>query len=247
VPRPFDEALERALVDLGLTLPHPVRATIETHVRLLLAWNRRLNLTAITDPADLAIDHVADSLAALPLLRSAGLRAILDVGSGSGFPGLTIAAALPAERAVLVDSIAKKTRFLRVVVEAVGLAGIVDVVTERAEILARQPEHRERWSAVTARAVGSLAEVAEIGLPLVAVGGLLIAWKRQPIDVELPAARAIVRDLGGDLPEIATAGLSDRPRNVLVVIEKMRRTPDDYPRGPAVRRRRPGPDTRRVG
>jgi 16S rRNA (guanine527-N7)-methyltransferase len=241
LPGSFHAALERSLLDLGLNLSPRQRSAIETHIRLLLAWNRHINLTAISEPAALAIDHVADSLSAVPVLRGEGVREVMDLGTGGGFPGLPIAAALPAARAILVESIAKKARFLRVVLESAGLSGTVDVAGERAEQLGRREEHRERWPAVTARAVGSLVDIVEIGLPLVALGGLLIAWKRSPIDAELEEALAMIGRLGGDPPRIVAAGLPSRPHNVLVVVAKRRPTPDGYPRDPAVRRRRPGP------
>ena len=246
LPDAFHDALDHALNAVGLTLRPDARAAIEAHVRLLVAWNMHLNLTAIRDPAAIAIDHVVDSLAAIPLLHAVGAAELLDLGSGGGFPGLPIAVALPADRAVLVDSIAKKARFLRAAVRAMGLSETVDVATDRAEVLAGRAEHRERWPVVTARAVGTLADVAEVGLPLVATGGILVAWKRRPLDAELDAGSELIAALGGERPRIVDVGLPGRPDNVLVVVEKSRRTPSDYPREPAVRRRRVDRNDRRV-
>ena len=106
------------------------------------------------------------------------MRRFLDLGSGGGYPGLPLALALPAERALLVDSIAKKAAFLEVAVAAAGVAGRVEIAAARAESLAADRRHRERWPAVTVRAVASLAELVELAFPLLAPGGVLVAWKR---------------------------------------------------------------------
>jgi 16S rRNA (guanine527-N7)-methyltransferase len=107
-----------------------------------------------------------------------------------------------------------------------GLGSNVEVVRERAEVLARAPQHRERWPIVTARAVGSLAAVAALGLPLLATGGLLVAWKRSPIEEEMAAAGSVVARLGGGDVRWRPSGLADRPSNVLVTVRKVRPAAD---------------------
>jgi 16S rRNA (guanine527-N7)-methyltransferase len=227
---------------LGLApLPDGARAGILGHLRLLLAWTGAVNLTAIRDPAAAVSGHLLDSLAAAPVLRSAGVRRILDLGSGGGYPGLPLALALPVDRALLVDSIAKKAAFLRVAAAAAGVAGRVDVAATRAETLAAEPRHRERWPAVTVRAVAPLAELVELAFPLLAPGGLLVAWKRSDLDAERTRALPAVAALGGGTAEVVPlpvplAGLED---HVLVVIRKEGRTGAGWPRPPAERKRRP--------
>ncbi len=103
----------------ALVLTAAQRAAIDGHVRLLLAWTAAINLTAIRDPGEVAVAHVLDSLTAVPLLRSAGIDAFVDLGSGGGLPGLPLAIALPARRALLVESTGKKARFLETAVAAV--------------------------------------------------------------------------------------------------------------------------------
>ena len=163
---------------MGCGIDARARTAIDGHVRLLLAWNDAINLTAIRDPAAIAIRHVADSLTAARLFRERGIDRFVDLGSGGGFPGLTLAAALPADRALVVDSVGKKVRFLATVIEATGLDRRVAALTARAEELAAGPTDRGRWPAVTARAVGSLAELVELALPLLQPRGILVAWKR---------------------------------------------------------------------
>ena len=238
-------------------MPDEAAAAIDGHVRLLLAWNAAINLTAVRDPAGIAREHVLDSLTAVPLLRRAGVDEFLDLGSGAGFPGVPLAAALPARRALLVESIAKKARFLEVVAAAVELDAI-EVAAARAEALAVDARHRGRWQAVVARAVTDAAELAELAMPLLRPGGLLMAWKRRPCDEELDRADRALRQLRGRIAlveDVCVPGLED---HVLAVMEKTGDTPHEFPRDPAARRRRPlggpvtpvtvrGPSGRRVG
>jgi 16S rRNA (guanine527-N7)-methyltransferase len=229
--------LSTGLDQLDLVLSPTARRAIDDHVRLLLAWNAAINLTAIRAPAEIALRHVVDSLTAAALLGDIG--GFLDLGSGGGFPGIPLAAALPVERVALVDSIGKKAAFLAAAVDVAGLTGRVGVAAARAEELASEARHRERWPAVTARAVGSLAELIELAFPLLAVGGRLIAWKRGDIDDELDQATTAVTALGGgDIGEeqVHVAGLAEHR---LVVVTKRGRTSDDFPRDAAVRRRLP--------
>ncbi len=223
----------------GTALSEPAREAIDGHVRLLLAWNNAINLSGIRDPEAIAREHVLDSLAALPLLRRAGIEEFVDLGSGGGYPGLPLAAALPARRALLVESIAKKARFLDAAVDATGLAGSVAVTAARAEAVAADSRSRGRWQAVVSRALAELAELAELGLPLLAPGGLLVAWKRLPLDEELARGGRAVERLGGRVSACEAVAVSGLEDHCLVVVEKTGPTPPQYPRDPTARRRRP--------
>jgi 16S rRNA (guanine527-N7)-methyltransferase len=226
---------------LGLDLPGNVRDGILGHLRLLLAWTAAINLTAIRDPETAVTGHLLDSLAAAPLLREAGVRRFLDLGSGGGYPGLPLALALPADRALLVDSVAKKAGFLEVAVAAAGIADRVAVAAVRAEGLAADRVHRERWPAVTVRAVASLPELVELAFPLLVPGGLLLAWKRGGLDAELDRARRPVAELGGGSVEVVAlrANLPGLGDHVLVAVHKEGPTGAAWPRPPAERKRRP--------
>ncbi len=241
---PLPEAYERALTDgllrAAIPLRPSARSAIDAHVRLLLAWNAAINLTAVRDPAEVAVRHVVDSLTAVDVLRERGVRSVLDLGSGGGFPGLPLAAALDVEGALLVDSVAKKVRFIETAAAAAGLADRVHPIAARAEALAVDPSHRERWPAVTARAVAGLAELAELALPLLEIGGVLVAWKRGDIAEEVAAARRAVPRMGGATIELVAADAAGLlPDHRLVLVTKRGPTPDEFPRDPAVRRRRP--------
>lgn len=239
LPTPYHDALARGLGELGLELDPAARSAIDDHVRLLLAWNPAINLTAIVEPASVAIEHVVDSLSALPWLRMHGVTSLVDLGSGGGYPGLPLGAALGASRVALVDATAKKARFLDVVVEAMGLGSRVRVYAERAEALARDPAHRGRQQAVTARAVAALADLVELAFPLLAPGGSLLAWKRGDLREELAGARRAMDALGGgelDVLDVSVTGLREHR---LVVATTTGAVPDTYPRDPAARRRDP--------
>ena len=212
-----------------------------------MAWNGSINLTAIREPEAIVREHVLDSLTAVAVLRDRRLDALLDLGSGGGYPGLPLAVVLPARRALLVESVGKKAAFLSAAATissaaSGNLAGrdpAIDVFSGRAEALAADRRHRERWPAVVARAIAPLAELAELALPLVVRGGVLIAWKRRPVDAELAMAGASIDLMGGSpatVVPVAIAGLED---HVLVVIEKIRPSPPGYPRDPARRRQQP--------
>jgi 16S rRNA (guanine527-N7)-methyltransferase len=253
LPPEYHDGLDAALATLGVVIDPLARRAIDGHVRILLAWNSAINLTSVRDPDQIAIRHVADSLAALPALAATGIEAFLDLGSGGGYPGLPLAAAMPQAEALLVDSVGKKARFLGVAIEAVGLADRVRVGSVRAEALAGDRRHRERWPGVTARAVAPLAELIELAFPLLVPGGILVAWKKADIETELAAARRAMDGLGGGsievrtLPNLDAGGLAVAAADVaalgdhrLVLVHRGRQAiPDAYPRDPASRRRRP--------
>lgn len=263
---PLDDRFWRTLDDglstLRLTLTAGARAAIDAHVRLLEAWNAQINLTALRTPEQVARGHVLDSLLAVVTLRrlaSAGRGrggpiTMIDLGSGGGFPGLPLAAVLPVSRALLVDSVGKKGRFLAVAAaaasrslqEAGETAPELGAAAERAEDLADEPEHRGGWDVVLARAIGSVAEVVELGLPLCRPGGHVVAWKIDSaggsLQRELGQAARVTQAAGGgrlrieSLAHAADVGLAG---HCLVVVEKRRPTPDRYPRPAAERRRSP--------
>jgi 16S rRNA (guanine527-N7)-methyltransferase len=220
-------------------LPSPAVAALADHLRMLLAWNAAVNLTAIRDPRAAVAAHVLDALSALPVLRARGVRALVDLGSGGGYPGLPLAIALPAERALLVESIGKKARFLETAVAGLGLADRVEVAAERAETLAADPRHRGRWPAVTARAVAALPELVELAFPLLAPSGLLIAWKRSEIGEERLRSMPALAALGGGTLDMLELASPVPAGHVLVVCRKTGRTPAGWPRPPVERARHP--------
>jgi 16S rRNA (guanine527-N7)-methyltransferase len=230
--------LERLLARTPLELPPGFADAAERYVSLLLDANRRLNLTRVVEPEAVARLHLLDALSALPILdaRPAAVRC-LDLGSGGGVPGLVLALARPDRQWVLVDSVHKKADALRDFVAALGVG--VEVVAERAEILGRDPRHRGGHDVVAARACAPLPVLAELALPLLAVGGTLVAWKGPIADDELRAGSAAAAVLGGGAPSVEPAGFAELGDHRFVVIEKQGPTPDRFPRRPGEPGRRP--------
>ncbi len=239
LPIEYDAALEAGLGALSLTVSPAARAAIDGHVRLLLAWTAAINLTGIREPAAVAIAHVVDSLSGVGVLRERGIDRFIDLGSGGGYPGLPIAAALPAARALLLEPVRKKAGFLSTVVAATGLDGSVEAAAVRAEALATDGRHRGRWPGVTVRAVASLAELVELAFPLLEPGGALVAWKRGDLDDELAAAERAIDALGGGSLEVRPVAVEGLDRHRLVVATSRGRVPPGYPRDPGARKRRP--------
>jgi 16S rRNA (guanine527-N7)-methyltransferase len=239
LPPAYTAALEAGLVTLSLDLTRAGRAAIDGHARLLLAWTTAINLTAIRDPVAVAVAHVLDSLTAVAPMRERGISRFVDLGSGGGYPGIPLAAAIPAERALLLEPIAKKAGFLSAAAAATGLAEVVEAAAVRAEALAADPRHRGRWPAVTARAVAGLAELVELAFPLLAPGGCLIAWKRGDLASELGEADRAIAALGGGSLVVLPVDVAGLDGHRLVIATARGRVPPAYPRDPGVRRRRP--------
>jgi 16S rRNA (guanine527-N7)-methyltransferase len=243
-----DRALTDGLREMAIELSPAVLEAIDAHARLLAAWGRHVNLTAIREPVEVIRLHVLDSLSAVAPIRArvADVRSIVDVGSGGGYPGIPVGLALGAGLVSLVESVGRKARFLEVAGSATraALAGDgsidVEVLPIRAEQLAGG-DRRASWDVATVRAVGSVAECAELGLPLVRPGGLLVCWKRHDVAPEVEDARILIDRLGGGTPEVVAADVPDSPAHRLVLVRKERPTPAAYPRPPATRR---GPATR---
>jgi 16S rRNA (guanine527-N7)-methyltransferase len=239
LPPEYDDALEGGLRELGLALTGAARRAIDGHARLLLAWTTAMNLTAIRDPEAVALGHVVDSLAAVPILRERGVDRFIDLGSGGGYPGIPLSVAVPAARALLIDPVGKKVRFLSTVIAATALDATVEAAPVRAEALAVDRQHRGRWPAIVARAVASLPELVELAFPLLELDGVLVAWKRGDIDGELAAAESAAAALGGGSFEIRRVPVNGLADHCLVIATARGHVPDAYPREPAVRRRRP--------
>jgi 16S rRNA (guanine527-N7)-methyltransferase len=251
----FDAALQQGLSELGLleteSASAQARASYEAHARLLTAWGAAINLTAIRDAAGIATRHVCDSLSAAPRLSEVGATGgtLLDLGSGGGYPGLPLAAALRLRRVVLLDSVRKKARFLDVAGAAVakllrdenGAHPVIASIAERAEDVAGDPERRETWDVVTARAVGPLSEVMELALPLTREGGHVVAWKRDGAESdllgELRDAGPIIGRTGGGRPDVLGIPGEGFRDHRLVIVRKERPAPRSYPRAAGVRKR----------
>jgi len=223
---------------LRSTLPSGFADACEAYVALLLEANERVNLTRIVEPLDVARLHLLDALAALPLLDRLKPRNAVDLGSGGGVPGIILALARPDMAWTLVDSVRKKCDAVRGFAGTLGLANVT-VIAERAEVLGRDAVHRDQHDLVTARACASLPVLAELGLPLIRIGGALLAWKSTMPDEELSAGRAAAALLGAGEVEIHPNSIASLGQHRFVVVPKAGATPETYPRRPGDPARRP--------
>lgn len=207
--------------------------------RELLEWNARFNLTAIQDPSKIRIKHFLDSLTCLIVMRDRPMERIIDVGTGAGFPGLPIKIACPSIHLTLVESVGKKADFCRHVARKLGLDK-VEVLQARAEEVGHQPAHREKYDWALARAVAIMPVLAEYLLPLVRIGGGMIAMKGEGAHAETQSAGHALRILGGQLNRllpVTLPGVADE--RYLVVIDKVAATPPQYPRRVGIPTKRP--------
>jgi 16S rRNA (guanine527-N7)-methyltransferase len=234
-------ALERLLAadaaHLAALVPPGFANAAERYVALLLGANRRLNLTRVVEPEAVARLHLVDALAALPLIEEIEPQSALDLGSGGGVPGIVLAIARPAVRWTLVDSVRKKVDALAGFVAALGLPNVT-LIAERAELLGRGPR-RESFDVVTARACAALPVLAEYALPLLRVGGSLVAWKGPVSAEEMAAGAGSSTLLGGGPPDRRPSGVSSLGNHAFVIVPKVASTPERFPRRPGEPARRP--------
>lgn len=238
------DALAAASAALGVALDGRQLPLYERYAAALAEWNRRLNLTRIEGPTHTAVGHFADSLACL-VLADPAVRGLdraprcVDIGSGAGLPGLALAIARPGWRWTLVEATAKKALFLTAAIELLELAN-VEVVEARVEIVGHAARHREAFDLAVARAVAATRVLAEYALPLLCVGGRLVALKGREGAAEAAAAAAALEALGGELGEVRGYDLPGTPgRRSIVAVDKVRPTPSGYPRRPGIPSKRP--------
>ena len=217
-----------ALENFGLDAAQIERC--EKFYRLVVEQNRVMNLTAITEPQEFAIKHIIDSLSAWDDKILQGVETLSDIGTGAGFPAIPLKIFKPHLKLCLIDSLAKRTEFLKKVVAELELDD-VEIFHGRAEELARQKIFREQFDVVTSRAVARLNILAEYCLPFAKVGGKFVALKGKNFREELDEARAAIKILGGGKISIREIKLPtlDESRAV-IYIDKKFSTPEKYPR-----------------
>ena len=223
------ETLAAGLTALGLSPAPAALDQLGRYCDLLLEKNQVMNLTAITEPAEVVRRHFLDSAALLPTRALQG-KAVVDVGTGAGFPGLVLAILDPSAHLTLLDSQGKRLDWLAEVVGELGLDNVT-ILQGRAEELGLDKDQRERYDTAVSRAVAALPVLAELCLPLVKPGGLFLAMKSNKTDEEIEAAAPIIQTLGGEPPFVMDYRLpgSETYQRIVTVL-KARPTPPGYPR-----------------
>lgn len=237
---------------LGFTLTERHLEQFQLYYETLVDWNSRINLTSITDYEGVQVRHYLDSLTvAATMLDLLGVGAderpdapppgfkLIDIGTGAGFPGVPLKILWPHIHVALSESVGKKTLFLKALVDALRL-GKVDIITGRAEELGQDKRYRQRYDVATARAVASLPVLCEYCLPLLKVGGLMLAPKKGDIKDELEGAKLAARILGGGAPELHRFMLpGEEEARFVVAVKKVELTPAEYPRRVGVAKKEP--------
>ena len=249
------ELLREGAKALGLALSSRHLEAFELYFRELAIWNSRFNLTAITSYEGVQTRHFLDSLSCLlalphgaerthvpdtmPVLLGSHDLSCLDIGSGAGFPGIPLKILLPEAKMTLIEATRKKVSFLEHMVSVLDLKN-TQVLPMRAEDAGRLPAHRERYDLVVCRAVAHLRVLSEYCLPFCRPGGRMIAQKGEDALEEAASASRALSLLGAELTAVKRVKLQDLPsERYLVIIDKVRRTPDAYPRRVGIPSKRP--------
>ena len=237
--RTMIELAQPAQTLLGLRLTPAQILALEQYEQELLDWNSRYSLTAIDDPEKVRVKHFLDSLSCLLVMRETPVTRVIDVGTGAGFPGLPLKIVCPTMRVTLVDSVRKKVDFCKHIIKTLGLEG-VNIVQDRAENLGQTPEHREKHDWAIARAVADMSVLAEYLLPLIRVGGRMLAMKGESAAAEAHNAEYALQLLGGHLNRLVPVTLpSVVDERYLVVVDKVAASPQKYPRRAGVPAKKP--------
>lgn len=202
------------------------------YARLLVEWNEKMNLTAITDDEGIAIKHFLDSLTAINTGFIKGR--VIDVGTGAGFPGLVLKIAKPEIELTLLDSLMKRVNFLKAVGSELCLGG-VEYVHSRAEDGGQNRAYRGKFDTVVSRAVANMTTLSEWCLPFLKTGGYFLALKGPNADEELNNAKRAIAILGGEVEEVMNVQIpfTDLAHKI-VIVKKVRQTPIKFPRKPAI-------------
>ncbi|MHC1783237.1 MAG: 16S rRNA (guanine(527)-N(7))-methyltransferase RsmG [Anaerolineaceae bacterium] len=227
------------LAFIGFQLSPRQTAAFSTYEKLLLEWNEKINLTAIRDTEGIRAKHFLDSLSILPVINGFVPQRVVDIGTGAGFPGIPLKIVCPSIQLTLVESVGKKADFCRLVIAALGLER-VEVLQMRAEDMGQDPRYREKFDLATARAVANLPILSEFLLPLVRVGGNVVAQKGENGPAEAQAAEKAIHLLGGRLAQVKHTlipGVVEE--RFLILIQKVATTPPQYPRRPGIPAKKP--------
>ncbi len=215
---------------LGIALSEAQTDQFMQYLSLLLEWNEKMNLTAITDPVEVVQKHFIDCISVLPHLDLQGGETMIDVGTGAGFPGVPLKIASPALQVTLLDALQKRLTFLDTLTQSLDLYDVT-LMHSRAEDGGQNPDLREQFDLCVSRAVANLAVLLEYCLPFVKVGGKLAALKGPDAAQEIEQAQNALQILGGKVTAVIPITIPQTDlQHQLVLVEKIAPTPQRYPR-----------------
>lgn len=208
------------------------REAFEQYYQLLVEWNEKFNLTAITDREEVFVKHFRDSLLGEQFIPEGA--SVLDIGAGAGFPSLPIKIARPDIELTLIDSVGKKVTFLNEVISSLNVKN-----AKALHVRAEDIKEREGFDCVVSRAVANLSTLAEYCLPFVRVGGTFVSYKAFDCEEEVTLAGNAVKILGGAIERVEKLTLDDQTGRSFVIIKKVEKTAKKYPRGKNLPRKTP--------
>ena len=224
----FKQELEKYLNELKIELNENQINSFYKYMNLLIKWNEKINLTAITDPKEIIMKHFIDSLTINKYIEKDAK--LIDIGTGAGFPGIPLKILRQDITVTLVDSLNKRINFLNEVIKEIGLEKI-ETIHSRAEEIGKNVKYREKYDMATSRAVANIATLSEYLIPLVKEKGKCIYMKGPDIEEELLNGKKAINVLGGEVIKKEEFSLpkSDIKRTI-IIINKIKRTPNNYPR-----------------
>lgn len=233
----FKEKLRKNAEMIGVTLNDTQLEQFYNYKNLVIEWNEKINLTAITDDLEFAVKHFVDSLTINKYIEPG--KTIIDIGTGAGFPGIPVKILNKDNKVILFDSLNKRLKVLEDIIEKIGLNNI-ETLHGRAEETFKNKNHREKYDIATSRAVAALNVLVELMLPAVKVGGICICMKGNNADTEIEEAKKAIKEFGGEIVKVEKLVLPELnlERNI-VIIKKVKQTPNKYPRKPGTPQKEP--------
>ncbi|NCC87516.1 MAG: 16S rRNA (guanine(527)-N(7))-methyltransferase RsmG [Clostridia bacterium] len=222
------ELLKNTALKNGIELDDLALDRFDKYAQLLIEWNKKINLTAITEPDEIVHKHFIDSLMLFNSIEIKDDTSIIDVGTGAGFPGVALLIANPNLEVTLLDGTKKKLNVIENILSELGLSATI--VHSRAEEAGRLPEYREQFDVVTARAVSNLRDLSEYCLPFAKVGGVFAPLKAMGAKEDLESAKRAIKTLGGEFCKIQEFMLEGCGERNIIIVKKISQTSPIYPR-----------------
>lgn len=223
----------------GIELSELQKNQFNRYYDLLIEWNDKINLTAITDKKDVIKKHFEDSLSITSVIDMNDIDSVIDVGTGAGFPGIPLKIVFPSLKLTLLDSLNKRINFLNTVVDELGLSDVT-ALHGRAEEIGRNASYRESFDLCVSRAVANLSTLSEFCLPFVKVGGYFVSYKSEKADIEYIEAKNAINLLSGGNVRIEDVIITDTDlTRKMVLIEKLSPMDDKYPRRAGIPLKKP--------